>query len=356
MGRKGFEPLVQLSPYHSVRTASRTLLYLRRWYLHSYIKIAQAVVASVTILIAGGVIGYFVAMGGSNNASSINTSASQSTVGSPIRHVMIIVMENEGYGQVVGSSSAPYQNLLISRYALAANYYAVSHPSLPNYIALVAGDAFGVTNDCQPSQCSFPNATITNLLDSHGLSWREYAESMPVNCSQSLSQDGLYVPRHNPFVYFSSITNNTGSGVTSQYCNSHVVPFTQFWNDLQSSNLPNFALITPNICDDAHSCNLSTGDAWLSTAIPRIIDSGSFSSTALFVVYDEGSGSGTNSPSHVVCILVSPFAKSSYSSNTQYSHYSLLATVEAIFRIGNLGRKDSTAGTMSDLFTINLFG
>jgi len=311
----------------------------------------------VTILIVVGVIGYFVAMGGfSNPIGGPTTSAAHSIAGSRIRHVIIIVMENEPYDRVVGSSSAPYENLLITRYALAANYNAISHPSLPNYIALVAGDTLRVTSDCQPSQCSFPNATITNLLDSHGLSWREYAESMPVNCSQGLSQDGLYVPRHNPFVYFSSITNNTGSGVTSQYCNSHVVPFTQFWNDLQSSNLPNFALITPNICDDAHSCNLSTGDAWLSTAIPRIIDSGSFSSTALFVVYDEGSGSGTNSPSHVVCILVSPFAKSSYSSNTQYSHYSLLATVEAIFRIGNLGRKDSTAGTMSDLFTINLFG
>ncbi|TLY18135.1 MAG: hypothetical protein E6K86_00050 [Thaumarchaeota archaeon] len=289
-----------------------------------------------------------------NPSGGPSTSATHSIAGSRIRHVMIIVMENEGYDQVVGSSSAPYENLLITRYALAANYNAVSHPSLPNYIALVAGDTLRVTNDCRPSQCSFPNATITGLFDSHGLSWREYAESMPVNCSQTTSQDGLYVPKHNPFVYFNSVTNNDGSGVTSQYCNSHVVPFTQFWNDLQSSNLPNFALITPNICDDGHSCSLSTGDSWLSTVIPRIINSSSFSSTALFVVYDEGSGSGNNSPSHVVCILVSPFAKPRYSSDTQYSHYSLLATVETIFSIGNMGRNDSTAGPMSDLFTINL--
>ena len=219
---------------------------------------------------------------------------------------------------------------------------------------MVAGDTLGVTSDCQPRQCSFQDATITNLLDSHGLSWREYAESMAVNCSQSISQDSLYFPKHNPFVYFSSVTNNTGSGLTSQYCNSHVVPFTRFWNDLQSPNLPNFAFITPNICDDGHDCSLSTGDDWLSTVIPRIINSSSFSSTALFVVYDEGSGSGANSPSRVLCILVSPFAKAGYSSNAQYSHYSLLATVETIFSVGNLGRNDSTAGPMSDLFTINL--
>src|SRR2546425_89873 len=289
-----------------------------------------------------------------NRSGGPSTSATHSIAGSRIRHVMIIVMENEGYDQVVGSSSAPYENLLISRYALAANYNAVSHPSLPNYIALVAGDTLSVANDCQPNQCSFPNATITRLFDSHGLSWREYAESMPVNCSQSVSQDGLYVPRHNPFVYFSSVTNNTGSRVTSQYCKTHVVPFTQFWNDLQSSSLQNFAFITPNICHDGHDCSLSTGDSWLSTVIPRIINSDAFSSTALFVVYDEGSGSGADSPSHVLCILVSPFAKPGYSSNAQYSHYSLLATVETIFSLGNLGRNDSRATTMSDLFTINL--
>src|SRR5437899_6460512 len=232
-----------------------------------------------------------------NPSGGPSTSATHSIAGSRIRHVMIIVMENEGYDQVVGSSSAPYENLLISRYATAANYNAVSHPSLPNYIAMVAGDTLGVTSDCQPSQCSFPDVTITNLLDSHGLSWREYAESMPVNCSQSINQDGLYFPKHNPFVYFSSVTNNTGSGLTSQYCNSHVVPFTRFWDDLQSPSLPNFAFITPNMCDDGHDCNLSTGDGWLSTVIPRIINSSSFSSTALFVVYDAGSGSGANSPS-----------------------------------------------------------
>ena len=314
-------------------------------------KTARVVATTVAILIVVGVIGYFFVM---TSGSSLSTSPSHSTAGRPIRHVIIVLMENEAYDQVVGSSSAPYENLLISRYALAANYDAVSHPSLPNYIGLVAGDTFGVTNDCQPSQCSLADSTIANLLDSHGLSWKEYAESMPVNCSQSISQDGLYAPRHNPFVYFSSVTNNTGSGVTSQYCKTHVVPFTQFWNDLQSSSLQNFAFITPNICHDGHDCSLSTGDSWLSTIIPRIINSDAFSSTALFVVYDEGSGSGADSPSHVLCILVSPFAKPGYSSNAQYSHYSLLATVETIFSLGNLGRNDSTATTMSDLFTINL--
>ncbi len=293
----------------------------------------------------------------SSSAVQISTTSSSSgeqIAGGQIRHVIVIVMENEGYGSVMGNPSAPYQNQLASRYALAGNYFAVSHPSLPNYLALVAGGTFGVTSDCLPSQCSLQGTTIASLLDSKGLSWKEYAESMTGNCSQTDSQDGLYVAKHDPFVYFDGISGNSGSGPVSGYCNSHVVPFAQFSSDLASSNLPSYSFITPNICDDAHSCAISAGDQWLSAVVPGIIGSSSFSSTALFIVYDEGSnnaGFGPNSGGQVVCILVSPFAKPGYLSQAQYSHYSLLATVEALLNTGNLGRDDVNASVMSDLFS-----
>jgi len=86
--------------------------------------------------------------------------------------------------------------------------------------------------------------------------------------------------------------------------------------------------------------------------VPRIVGSSSFATTVLFVVYDEGSSSDSNGGGgQVACILVSPFAKTGYVSNVAYSHYSLLATVEAIFNLGNLGRNDASANVMSDLFT-----
>jgi hypothetical protein len=113
-------------------------------------------------------------------------------------------------------------------------------------------------------------------------------------------------------------------------------------------------MITPNICDDAHSCPLSTGDHWLSTTVPRIINSSSFASMALFIVYDEGTsnlGPNPASGGKVVCILVSPFAKAGFVSGTQYTHYSLLSTFEALLGLGNLGRNDATAAPMSDLFS-----
>ncbi|MDA4134325.1 MAG: alkaline phosphatase family protein [Thaumarchaeota archaeon] len=296
----------------------------------------------------------YLASSSASTQSGDQSSSDQQIAGGAIRHVIILVMENEGYGSVIGSASAPYQNQLASKYALAANYFAVSHPSLPNYLALVAGDTFGVASDCLPAQCALTEPTIVSLLDGKGLTWREYAESMPANCSQTDSQDGLYVAKHDPFVYIDGITGNSGTGATSAYCDSHVVPFTQFSNDLSSSNLPSYSFITPDLCDDAHSCPLSTGDQWLSTVVPRIINSTSYATTALFIVYDEGSnnaGFGPNSGGQVVCILVSPFARPGYVSQVPYSHYSLLATVEAIFNTGNLGRNDATAAVMSDLFS-----
>jgi phospholipase C len=129
----------------------------------------------------------------------------------------------------------------------------------------------------------------------------------------------------------------------------------QFWVDLKSGSLPNYSFIAPNICNDAHSCPVSTGDRWLSATVPRIINSSSFSSTALFLVYDEGktnaSASGSQGGGQVPCILVSPFARHGYASHAAYSHYSLLATVETIFKLESLGRNDSAASAMSDLFT-----
>lgn len=323
-------------------------------------KARVAGVAFVVALLALGIAGYLaspksVTVATTTVTSSATTppSSTSSTSSRRISHVIIILMENEEESSVIGNASAPYENALATKYSLAADYFGVAHPSLPNYLALIAGSTFGVSTDCLPSQCSLPAnvTTVASLLDSHGLTWREYAESMPTNCSQTDSPDGLYWTKHNPFVYFGSITGNNGTGPTSSYCDSHVVSMQQFYLDLQAGDLPSYSFITPNICDDAHSCPLSVGDEWLSTLVPKIINSSAFSSTALFITYDEGAtndirGGGGEVP----CILVSPFARPGYVSTVEYSHYSLLATVEAIFDLGSLGRNDTGATPMSDLF------
>lgn len=269
-----------------------------------------------------------------------------------IKHVVIIVEENEDYNAIVNSSEAPYQNQLIKHYALAADYFAVEHPSLPNYLDLTGGTDGGITSDCSPSpNCivSGNNSNIADLLNASGLTWKEYAESMPSPCYESNS--GNYAVRHNPFVYYTDITKN------QLYCDQRIVPMnisdgSGLFNDLKSGNLPNFSFVTPNVCSDGHdSCDSSTTqvrqiDNWLSVVVPKIINSSSFSATALFIVYDEANTSPSN---QVACILVSPFAKSGYISHVQYTHYSLLATVESIFGLPSLGRGDNTS-PMYDVF------
>ena len=116
----------------------------------------------------------------------------------------------------------------------------------------------------------------------------------------------------------------------------------QFYTDLQAGDLPNYSFVTPNICDDAHSCPLSAGDSGSRRSSPRSSARAPSPQPALFIVYDEGSTNDTaGGGGKVPCILVSPFAKPGYVSNVEYSHYSLLATVEAIFNLGSLGRNDA---------------
>ncbi|MGI0069581.1 MAG: alkaline phosphatase family protein, partial [Nitrosopumilaceae archaeon] len=272
--------------------------------------------------------------------------------GGKITHVIIIVEENEGFASVIGNTSqAPYQNQLASQYALATSYFAIGHPSLPNYIAMTSGSTLGFTSDCKPTACNTTATNIVDLFRTHGITWKEYAESMPTPCN--LTDANHYAPRHNPFVYYTDIVGNF------TYCDQHIVSMNVttgagFLEDLNNNSLPQFSFITPNTCDDGHdntnicggTSQVSNADKWLANLMPKIIASSEFNSSAVFIVYDEG-GSSSNK---VVNIVVSPFAKAGYSSSMQYTHYSLLATVENIFNLGNLGRNDSGAVPMSELF------
>ena len=279
---------------------------------------------------------------------------SEFTSQSSIQHVILILEENEAYSSVIGSSQAPYQNQLADQYSLAANYFSPEHPSLPNYLDLTAASDLGLTSDCSPpSSCPLSNSTnITDLLIRHALTWKAYEESMPSPCY--MQDNGGYVTKHDPFVYYPDITTSAA------YCDSHVVPYEDpnagFLSDLKDNNLPNYSFITPNLCNDGHDpCSATITqvqqvDQWLSALIPKIMSSPEFASTAIFIVYDEGSASLAQS--QVPCIVVSPMARHGYQSSAEYTHFSLVATVESIFGLGDLDRNDTTAAVMQDMFTI----
>ncbi len=258
------------------------------------------------------------------------------------KHIIIIVLENAAYGSVYGSSSAPYMTSIANQYTLLTNYHGVSHPSLPNYLAMIAGSTFGITDDKPPSYNTgiAGKKEVTALMLSKNITWKAYMESMPTPCDSTSS--GLYAVKHDPFLYFKDVTAD------SHYCKEHVVSFNVLNYDIANNHLPNYAFIVPNLNDDGHNTSISYADTWLKGFLPKLINSPSFASSVIFVTYDEDHPETTTN--HIYTSVVSPLVKNGYRSVTYYNHYSLLATVESIYSLGNLGRNDASATVISDIF------
>lgn len=298
----------------------------------------------LTLFISAGISSSTIATHG----SAMQNAASGATSLGGIRHVVLIMMENHEYNSIIGSSSAPYLNKLANTYALATSYYAKFHPSLPNYLALTGGSNFGITSDCTPStKCSTTGSSIFSLVSNAGLTWKTYAEEMPQNCALSDygTSSNKYMVHHNPGAYYTSVRSQ---------CDSNDVPMGSLnsgnlYKDVKSGNLPNLAIIIPDVCNDMHSCSVSTGDKYLSQLIPLLQSSPEYSSTVILVTWDEGSTTDTSyGGGHVAMIVVGPSTLVKYGKfSTTYTHYSTLATIEDIFRLGNLGRGDATATPMT---------
>jgi len=248
-------------------------------------------------------------------------------------HVFVIVMENHEYGSVIGSPAAPYINRLAASYGLATNYYAASHPSLPNYLALTAGGTFGIASDC--TTCYVNATNIADQLEASGRSWKAYMEDMPTPCYLG-PWSGNYAMKHDPFMYYTDIRNNPAR------CAAHVVPFTQFGADISRDQVPDYVWITPNMCNDMHDCSVSTGDAWLGNIVPTITGSAAFGDGGvLFITWDEGSTNagccGDTWGGHVATLVISSRSIGGFRSSIAENHYGLLRTIEDAFQLGHLG-------------------
>jgi acid phosphatase len=256
-------------------------------------------------------------------------------------HVFTIVMENHNYGTILANTTeAPYTNSLINRYSLAANYTAVAHPSLPNYLALTGGTTYGITTDC--TDCFVTATSIADRITASGRTWKSYQESMPAPCF--VGDAYPYAQKHNPFVYFNGIR-------TTSECNKDV-PSTSLATDLASaSTTPSYAFITPNLCNDTHDCPIATGDQWLSQNVPLILQSPAFTqqNSALFITYDEDDN-GTNQVATIVITNSTNNVPAGYRSGVAYTHYSLLKTVEWAWGLAPLTANDTAAQPMADFF------
>jgi hypothetical protein len=324
----------------------------------------------------------------------------------PIRHVFVLVLENMTYSHTFAADSdAPYlAHTLPAQGALLTQYYAIGHASLDNYVAMISGQApnHETQLDCPTFRefrlstpalnadgqalgggCVYPSSvkTLPDQLEAAGFSWRAYLEDMgndprreratcghvPVGAVDptSIAQRGdQYAAKHNPFVYFHTIIDDTAR------CDARVVNLNRLPADLGSAAAtPNFVFITPNLCSDGHDPKCVDGregglvaiNAFLTHWVPLIINSAAFRADGMLIVtFDEadgigreGSGAccgerplpgaryapGFNGPGggRVGAVVLSPFVKPGSVSAVPYNHYSLLKTIEAIFGLKPLG-------------------
>ncbi len=255
-------------------------------------------------------------------------------------HVVVVVEENTDYSSVIGNASMPYLNGLAREYALAANYYANTHPSIGNYFMMTVGKIVS-NNDSYSSVVTDDN--IVRRLIAGGQTWKSYAEDLP-SVGYTGGDVGLYARKHNVIALLSDVVNDAVQ-------RKNLVPFTQFPTDLANNALPDYAFVVPNECNDAHDCSLATADAWLRTNIDPLVKSPQFQRDGLLViVFDEAGSDNTDGGGHVACVIVSPKAKKGYQSQTQYQHQSLLRLTGEALGLTTLPNDAATAPDMGEFF------
>jgi hypothetical protein len=246
-------------------------------------------------------------------------------------HVFVMVMENKERGNVIGSPLSPYLNSLAHRYASTQNFYGVTHPSLPNYLAMTAGTTFGVHSDC--TGCQQSGRSIADQLEAAGVSWRAYMGGMPGPCFTGATS-GQYAKKHNPFMYYRSVVANRSR------CALRVVPESRLDGDLRAGRLPKYSFLAPGLCDDTHDCPADVGDHYLSKRVPAILKALG-PRGFLVLTWDEGTSDtgccgGLAAGGRIATIVAGPDVRRGASLGTPYTHYSTLRTIEDALRMPRL--------------------
>lgn len=268
----------------------------------------------------------------------------------PIRHVVIVMLENKNYSYVM--QRGRFEAYLANTYATATNAYSLQHWSVPSYQAATsAADTYTIPLD---------RSNIGDLADSAGLSWATFEQSMPTLCNKTLDWTAGYMPAHNPFIMYDDIVENAAR------CEAHDLTYSSWTNDVALGEIPNFAFIAPNVTNDGHNGTQADGvanaDQWLHDFFtPLVNDSSIFSDTAFIVAYDEAFldysplVNGTTG-GQIYTVVVSPYS-TGLSSDHFYTTFSLLTTAEWLLGLpgGTLGTNDSWAVSppMTDLFSFS---
>jgi len=312
------------------------------------------------------------------------------------QHIFLVVMENHDYSQqIIGNPYAPRINRLARTYGLATAYNGVTHPSEPNYVAMIGGSYFGIQDDAAYTSTAggvdhtISQPSLADQLTAAGLSWKAYQQSLPYAGYLGTAYpvtDPVYQSKHNPFLNFASVQQASPAALQQE-----IVPDTQLALDLRTGTAPTFSFITPDVCHDMHggatecpyadnadnpgdahnNALVAAGDAYASGIIADIMASRTWTqgNNAIVLTWDEndnydnphapdsytGCCDAVQGGGHVATIVIANhlrYGPNGLQDNTPYNHYALLRTIQAAFGLGCLQHTCDTANVplMTPLF------
>ncbi len=334
--------------------------------------------------------------------------------GAPLDHIYVIMLENHSQSSVIDDPNAPFITALAHQYGMADHYFGVTHPSMPNYLAFLGGDNYGLQDDNDQNVVNLDRANLVDQLEAHHVTWDAYFDTLPANKLDRFGPtlpDGttasLYAKKHNPFVLFDDITTNPARM-------DHVKDYTALGADLNGPHPAQFVWITPNQCNDMHGgvftaiashpetpCPYGSakddandaalkqkGDQFVHAAVDTITHARAWTRrSAIVIVTDENDFTGNSQTGGwesadgccdspyvakgdprvsaawpggtyggglIPAIVVTGTGPQHVVSHTPYNHYSLLTTIEDNWQLGRIGHAGDTAGgvrPMWDLFT-----
>jgi len=256
-------------------------------------------------------------------------------------HIVIVIEENKGFTDVIGSSSAPYINSLAAQGALLRKFFALHHPSQPNYIDFFAGDTLGVCDDTCPTS-PFTAQNLGAALLAGGKTFTGFAEDLPHAHPSMVCKRGTFARKHCPWLDFSNVPA------------SSTMDFTKFPQDAAGfATLPAVSFVIPNLENDMHNgvsiaAEVKRGDDWLKANLQAYATWAMSHNSLLVVTWDEDSSRhytihcpaviATTPPANrIPTIVVGQPVRAGATSQKTYTHQDLLRTIldmEAIAPFG----------------------
>ncbi|MER5363119.1 alkaline phosphatase family protein [Streptomyces sp. NPDC002785] len=248
-------------------------------------------------------------------------------------HVVVVVMENHAYTQVIGSSGAPYiNNTLKAGGADLTRSFGLTHPSEPNYYMLFSGSNQGRTDDSCVGVGSLSTPNLASELIAAGKTWASYNETLPRQGS-TVCSSGDYAQKHNPWFGFSNVPTSTAKTMT------------QFPTDF--SALPKVSFVVPNLCSDMHGCPVSTGDTWIKNKLGAYADWAKTHNSLLVVTFDEDNKLSGN---RIPTVLYGQHVTPGSSSGATYNHYNVLRTLEDLAGLTTHAGNAASASDISGIW------